>query len=244
MQKYKLAIHSIETMGTLDGAGIRCVIFFQGCPLRCLYCHNPDTWGHNATGIEYDVYELLEKVLRNRFYFSRGGGVTFSGGEPLLQAANLVHLVECFINSNVNTLLDTSGCIYNNYVEEVIKKVDQIILDFKFPNEKDYFTYTKMHLSQFILFIEKCRDFNKKIKLRTVIVPGINDKEEYLDQYIEVIKQYDHILEWELLGFHTMGFDKYESLNIENPLKKYNALDSSTLEKLQIYVDSKMRYSK
>ena len=140
-------IHSFQSLGTVDGPGVRSVIFMQGCPLRCVCCHNPDTWDFEG-GEEMSTEVLVNKVLRYKTYYGNNGGVTVSGGEPLMQADFLVEFFKKLKNYGIHTALDTSGCVLNDTVKELLEYTDIVLLDFKYTNEKDYFEYTKMQMNQ------------------------------------------------------------------------------------------------
>ena len=234
-----MRIHSFESLATLDGDGVRYAIYLNGCPLRCVYCHNPDTWG--VSGEDYTAEELFNKVKRYKPYFGDKGGVTFSGGEPLLNAPFINEVNSYFKDANIKYDLDTSGQVeMTDDVKTAINNADLVILDLKFYDNDSYFKYTGKTMTKTITMLYYLAAIEKRTWIRTVIVPGINDSEAILDKYIEIVKQFPHIEKYELLGFHTMGFFKYEKLGINNPLLNTPALDNSTLERLQKYVDSKL----
>lgn len=228
-------IHSFESLAALDGEGLRYGVFFTGCPLRCAYCHNPDTWFHS--GKEYTPQELFKKIKRYKPYFKNGGGVTFSGGEPLLQADFINETAALLRSENIGYCLDTSGSVpLSDSVKKCIDGADMVILDIKFYNEEDYKKYTGGVFENFVNIGKYCSQTGKRLWLRTVIVPGINDSEESVRRYKEFAKQFKYE-KYELLAFHTMGFFKYDNLKIENPLKETPALDKETLRKLQMIID-------
>lgn len=235
----KARIHSFESFATLDGIGIRFDVFFQGCPLRCQVCHNPDTWEINA-GKEYTAKELVDKIKRYKPYFRRGGGVTVSGGEPLLQAKFLVGFFQMLRDENINIAIDTSGAVMNDDVVEAVKLADMVILDLKFPTEEMYRLYAGGSLKRTLDFLELVLSMDKEVWIRSVIIPGINDSKEMIDKYVSLIKG-KNIRKYELLGFHTMGFFKYEQAGIVNPLKNTPALQENVLKELQAYADMKLK---
>ncbi len=227
-------IHSFESFATLDGVGIRYAIFFQGCPLRCKVCHNPDTWNFEG-GSTYTAREIFDKVARYKPYFKKGGGITASGGEPLLQAKFLIELFTLFKNAGINIAIDTSGAYMNDDVKEAVKLSDMVILDLKFPSEEEYREYAKGSLERTLEFLDYALALKKEVWIRTVIIPGVNDTFEAIDRYVEVVKDRD-ISKYELLGFHTMGFYKYRELGIDNPLENTSSLDENKLKILEKYL--------
>ena len=232
-------IHSFESLAAVDGEGIRFDVFFSGCPLRCAYCHNPDTWHHKGE-IEMSAQELFNKVKRYKPYFKNGGGVTFSGGEPLLNAKFINEIAPLLKSENIGYCLDTSGSVeLTDEVKTAIDNADMVILDVKFYNAEDYKKYTGGEFERFIKIGEYASEKNVRLWLRTVVVPGINDTEADMDKYAEFSKQFK-FEKYELLAFHTMGFFKYDELKIENPLKDTKALDKSRLHELQEYLDKKI----
>lgn len=232
-------VHSFESLATRDGEGIRFGIFLGGCPLHCAYCHNPDTWDMGATR-EYTPEALYQKIKRYTPYFrASGGGVTFSGGEPLLQAKALLPLVSLLSENNISYTLDTSGALpLNEASRALISGADHIILDLKFPTEEEYKRYTGGSLDAVLDTLACAVSCGKKIWIRTVVVPTINDTTESMDRYLSVLAPYRASIErYELLPFHTMGFFKYEKLGIENSLSHLSALSPEQRDELQSYIN-------
>lgn len=228
-------IHSFESMAALDGDGIRYAVFFTGCPLRCAYCHNPDTW--HKSGNDWTTDALVKKIRRYKPYFKNGGGVTFSGGEPLLNADFIVEAGQLLREENINYAIDTSGSVpLTDSVKKALDGADLVILDLKFYNSDDYAKYTKGKFENFIAIGKYCSKNGIRLWLRTVVVPNINDTEEHIIKYAEFSKQFK-FQKYELLAFHTMGFFKYDNLKIENPLKGTPALDKERLSQLQKILD-------
>lgn len=228
-------IHSFESMAALDGDGIRYAVFFTGCPLRCAYCHNPDTW--HKSGNDWTTDALVKKIRRYKPYFKNGGGVTFSGGEPLLNADFIVEAGQLLREENINYAIDTSGSVpLTDSVKKALYGADLVILDLKFYNSDDYAKYTKGKFENFIAIGKYCSENGIRLWLRTVVVPNINDTEEHIIKYAEFSKQFK-FQKYELLAFHTMGFFKYDNLKIENPLKGTPALDKERLSQLQKILD-------
>lgn len=222
MKNYSASIDSIESFSTKDGPGIRTVIFFNGCKLRCLFCHNPETWTRKEDNIT--VEELYNKIIKFKPYFGDKGGVTFSGGEPLLHSEFIIELCKLLKKDNINIALDTAGVGSGNY-EELLKYIDLIILDIKDYKEDEYKKMTGHTMGSFKEFLNLIQKLNKKIWIRQVIVPGINDNKEYiigLKEYIKNIKNVENI---ELLPYHTMAIDKYKKLNIDYVLKNTKDMD-------------------
>lgn len=227
----KADIHSFESMAALDGDGIRYAVFFTGCPLRCAYCHNPDTW--YKSGNEWTAEDLVKKIKRYKPYFKKGGGVTFSGGEPLLNSKFIIEAGKLLNEEKINYAVDTSGSVpLTDDVKTVLSGADLVILDVKFYDEESYQKYTKGHFENFIAIGRYCSENGIRLWLRTVVVPGINDDEASMKKYADFSKQFD-FEKYELLAFHTMGFFKYENLKIENPLSGTPALDKDKLKELQ-----------
>lgn len=234
----KADIHSFESMAALDGDGIRYAVFFTGCPLRCVYCHNPDTW--YKSGDLWESSDLVNKIKRYKPYFKNGGGVTFSGGEPLLNADFICEAGELLKAENIGYAIDTSGSVpLTDSVKKALDGASLVILDIKFCNKEDYEKYTNGSFDNFIAVGKYCSEKGIPLWLRTVIVPDINDNEKCIDEYAEFSKQFK-FKKYELLAFHTMGFFKYDKLGIANPLKTSSALDKDKLKHLQQYLDSKI----
>ena len=230
-------VHSFESMAAVDGEGLRCAVFLAGCPLRCVFCHNPDTWCGGG-GREYDAEEMVRKIARYKPYFGDRGGVTFSGGEPLLQAAWIREMIPLLRKEGIGYVLDTSGSVpLSETVKEVLAGAQEVLLDLKFPDEESYLRYTGQGIGRPLETLRYLNGAGVPTRIRTVIIPGINDREEILDQYLSLIKGMDCVTRYELLGFHTMGFFKYEKLGIPNPLADTSALSEERREKLQKYVN-------
>ena len=228
-------IHSFESMAALDGEGIRYDIFFTGCPLRCAYCHNPDTWYPSQT--DMSAQEVFKKVKRYKPYFKNGGGVTFSGGEPLLNADFINEIYPMLKDEGIGYCIDTSGSVaLTDKVKTALDNADMIILDIKFYDPEDYKKYTKGDFNKFVEIGRYCTEKGKRMWLRTVIIPGVNDTEKDMERYAQLVKQFD-FEQYELLAFHTMGFFKYDNLKIDNPLKDTEPMDKSRLAQLQKYLN-------
>lgn len=228
----------------MDGDGIRYAVFLCGCPLRCVYCHNPDTWCAPPAYL-YTPERLCEKLKRYEPYFRHGGGVTFSGGEPLLQARFIAACKPILERYGISYALDTSGQVdyRDSAVGEALDGAELVILDLKFPSELQYEEYTGGSLRKTLEFLREAERRGKRVWIRTVVVPGINDTEEAIEQYAEAVKKFTCIEKYELLAFHTMGFDKYKRLGIVNPLDGYPDADQDRVSRLQSLLD-RLRHKK
>ena len=225
-------IHSFQSLGTVDGPGIRAVVFMQGCPLRCACCHNPDTWDLSK-GIEITTEALISKIERLRHYFRENGGVTVSGGEPLMQADFVAELFSECHKRGINTALDTSGCIYNESVERLLKLSDLVILDYKYMNPCDYEKRVGMKKETVDDFLYKLEQMQKNVWIRQVIIPSINDDEESVIKLFDLEKKYSCIKKIELLPFRKLCLEKYSALELDFKLKDIPEATSELIEKLE-----------
>lgn len=222
-------VHSIETFGTVDGPGTRYVVFVQGCPMRCKYCHNPDTWTPNV-GNQMDTDEII-KDYEGYKEFYENGGMTVTGGEPLLQIDFLTELFEKAKAHGIHTALDTSGIIYNENNAALMKKfdrliqsVDLVLLDIKHIDPEKHKELTSQPNNQILAFARYLDRNNIPVWIRHVVVPGITDNEEYLTKLGEFLATLNNIKALDILPYHTMGVVKYENLGIDYPLKGVPAL--------------------
>ena len=213
-------IHSIESFGTVDGPGVRFVVFFQGCPMRCLYCHNPDTRAHGGT--EYTANEIIGKMLRNISFYETGG-ITASGGEPLLQLPFLIELFSLAKREGIHTALDTSGITFNkddtHLFDRLMEVCDLVMLDIKHIDNDMHIHLTGSPNTNPLNFLEYLEKKGKRVWVRHVIVPEITYKEEYLVRLGSHLKGYTCVDKIEVLPYHTLGVNKYEGLGIDYPLK-------------------------
>ena len=224
------SVDSIETFGLVDGPGIRTVIFFSGCRLRCLFCHNPEMF--QAKEKNMDVDTLVKKVLRSKPYFKRNqGGVTFSGGEPLLQIDFLIEVCKKLKSEKIHIALDTAGVGIGKY-DEILSLVDLVILDIKHTDPLGYEKMTGQKQEEVEKFIISLNKSGKDVWLRQVIVPGLTDQEEYLKSLASYVKKIKNVKKIEFLPFHHLGFEKYEKLGIKNPLKDTPEMDKESCDKL------------
>ncbi len=221
-------IHSFESFGTVDGPGIRFVVFLQGCPLRCKYCHNPDSWEKGGQAYEVDV--LVNRILRYKNYFGEKGGVTLSGGEPLVQIEFVTELLQKLKANGVHTCIDTSGITFNPNSEESVKKheellkfVDLALLDIKHIDDTACKVLTGHGNKNTLAFAKFLSDKGVKTWIRQVLVPGITDGEDVLKKTREFIDTLKSVEKVEVLPYHTMGVVKYEKLGIPYPLSGVEA---------------------
>lgn len=221
MQGY---IHSFESFGTVDGPGIRFVVFLQGCPLRCLYCHNPDTW--KGGGTPYTAKQVCDEAIRYRNYFGEKGGVTVSGGEPLLQIDFVTELFTLLKEKGIHTAADTSGYTFDPDDPESVKKhgkliavTDLFLLDIKHIDEKRHEELTGKSNAHTLAFAKFLSDNGVKMWIRHVLVPGQTDDDEALRRLKKFIDGLKTVEKTEVLPYHTMGTAKYENLGYDYPLK-------------------------
>ena len=225
----KGSINSIETFGLVDGPGIRTVIFLNGCKLRCKYCHNPEMW--QMQELNYSPEEIVEKAKRFKPYYKENGGVTFSGGEPLLQVDFLIETMKLLKENNIHIALDTAGVGIGRY-DEILKYTDLVLLDIKHTNENGYFDITGNKLDEVEKFIEEVNKQNKPVWIRQVVVPGIMDNIDYLKELKQYLKKINNIERIDFLPYHKMGEEKYQKLNIDYPYKDKNEMDKEECKKL------------
>ena len=214
-------IHSLQSMGTVDGPGVRFVVFMQGCPLRCGYCHNPDTWNMEDYEIEAAPEEVFEKICRFRNYFGEDGGVTVSGGEALMQSEFVTALFTPCRDARIHTCLDTSGCIWNEKTEGLLGVTDLVLLDVKMTSEEDYARYTGGSLGQTMFFLEQLEERRIPTWIRHVVVPGLNDGKEDRRRLERLLHGFTCIERTDMLPFRKLCKEKYEKLGIPFPFDVY-----------------------
>ena len=216
----KARIHSFESFGAVDGPGIRFVVFFQGCILRCKYCHNRDTWPLNS-GLEYTSDELISKILRYKNYFTvSGGGVTLSGGEPLLQQDFLLELLPKFKKQGIHTTIDTSGSLpLTDKMKKIIDLTDLFLLDIKCINDDICKDLVGVSNKLELAFARYLSDIDKPVWIRQVLVPGITDHEEDLLQLKDFLTTLKNVKKVEILPYHDLGRFKWENLGCNYELE-------------------------
>ena len=232
----KGSVNSIETFGLVDGPGIRTVVFLNGCKLRCKYCHNPEMWKMGE--LNYTPSELASRILRNKNYFRNNGGVTFSGGEPLLQSKFIIEVCKKLKKENIHIALDTAG-VGNGDYEEILSYVDLVLLDIKHTNRDEYKNLTGHDIDDNLSFIKSLNKSNARVWIRQVIVPGLMDNYTYIDSLVNVVKKINNVDRVDFLPYHKLGSDKYISLGIEYPYRDLEEMDKERCSELYGYFLSK-----
>ncbi len=256
-------VHSIETLGAADGPGVRFVVFMQGCPLRCAFCHNPDTWSASG-GKEMKVADILEEFNHKRTFY-RNGGITVSGGEPLMQApfvADLFEAAHTDPDGRIHTCLDTSGYSAdlansrqtgtekklqlpdNSALSRLLKNTDLVLLDIKHSKSEEFKDLTGKEQTSTLCFLSLLQEMRVPTLIRHVVVPGITDAEDELAEIGKLMANYTNIVGFELLPYHTMGTKKYEALKIPYRLNGVPSMDKSALPKLTSIVTDAYKTNK
>ncbi len=214
-------IHSIETCGTVDGPGLRFVVFTQGCPLRCQYCHNPDTWDYNGEANKMSVDDILAQYDGVKEFC--GGGITVTGGEPLVQIDFVTELFRAARERGIHTALDTSGLLFNpentEKIDEILKYTSLVLLDIKHIDDEEHKKLTKHSNKNILAFARYLSDIKKPMWVRHVVVPGITFNEVYLVRLGEFLADLHNVQALDVLPYHDMAVPKYENLGMEYPLK-------------------------
>ena len=228
-------IHSLESFGSVDGPGVRYVIFLSGCAMRCHFCHNPDTWNMQA-GTPYTADELLEKALRYRSYWGSKGGITVSGGEPLLQIDFLLELFTKAKEKGVHTTLDTCGNPFTreepffSKFEKLMEVTDLVMLDIKHMDEEQHVLLTGQKNDNILDMAKYLSDTGKSMWIRHVLVPERSDRDDYLWKLHDFIEKLDHVERVEVLPYHTLGVYKWKELGIPYGLE---GIEPPTQERIQ-----------
>ena len=236
----KAKIHSIESLSTVDGPGMRFVVFMQGCQIKCKFCHNPDTWCIQA-GKEMDVQEILEKIKRSKNYLvASNGGVTFTGGEPMLQQDFLLEILPQIKKLGIHIAIDTNG-VYDvtDKVKQILEYVDLVLLDIKHIDEKMHKQLTGVSNEKTLSFAKYLDSINKNVWIRVVYMPGITDKEDSLKKLKEYIDSLKNVEKVEVLPYHEMGIYKWKELNMEYELKEQRVPSKEETNKIQEYLNNK-----
>lgn len=224
-------IHSFQSLGAVDGPGLRFVVFMQGCTMRCAYCHNPDTW-NIASGEEYEVQEVVQRILRYKPYFGSDGGVTVSGGEPLLQWEFVAELFRALHSEGIHTALDTAGIGHLDGARSVLLNTDLVLCDVKFSSGEEYHAYCRGNRNTVLAFLKLAQSLNVPLWVRHVVVPGLNDNEESILQVASLAAQFSNVRKMELLPFRKICISKYENLGIPFPLAAYEEETDSEIARL------------
>ncbi|MDD7498105.1 pyruvate formate-lyase-activating protein [Fibrobacter sp.] len=219
-------INKLETFGSVDGPGVRFVVFTQGCPMRCLFCHNPETWdfkGEDAFDISAE--DLLKKALRYQSYWGKDGGITVSGGEPLMQMDFLIEFFELAKAAGVHTCIDTSGVNfvrnepYFGKFERLMKSTDLLLVDLKIIDPAEHKKLTGHPIDHNLDMFRYLDEIGKPIWIRHVLVPGISDNDQYLERTREFIQSLHNVQKVEVLPYHSLALAKYQELGIDYALK-------------------------
>lgn len=225
----KGSVHSIQSLGTVDGPGIRFVVFLQGCNLRCGCCHNPDTW-EIAGGSEYTPEQIVNMAKRYKEYFGASGGITISGGEPLLQAEFCCEVFKLCHKEGINTCLDTSGSILNDSVKKLLTVTDRILLDIKYTNDEQYRENVGCSIEEPLRFLAYLQTQKIPTTLRQVIIPSLTDNEESVVFLKRLAEKYSVVDKIELLPFRKICQTKYDNMNLEF---RFGNLPEPTQDKMQ-----------
>lgn len=227
-------VHSIESMGLMDGPGIRTVFFFQGCPLRCSYCHNPDTQCRFG-GMEKSADELVRFAQKMKpYYQSSGGGVTFSGGEPVLQGAFLVECLSAMKKNHIHTAVDTSGYYNETYMDEITASADLFILDIKHYDPKGFKQLTGASIEMLKRTIAHLQQSKTRCWIRHVMVPGITDTEESMEKIFDLIRPLvDQIEKIEVIPYRKSGIEKRLALGMTDDLRDTPEMDANKAKEFE-----------
>ena len=231
-------VHSYESLGTFDGPGIRLVVFLQGCNFRCLYCANPDTIDLKGESKETSIDHIVEQAVSEKPFFGKRGGITFSGGEPTLQAAALIPLFRRLKEQGIHICLDTNGSIWNEAVEELLSLTDLVLLDMKEFDAAQHRMLTERSNEQTLRTAAWLEEHNRPFWLRYVLVPGYSDREEdirALGAHFGAYKQLERI---EILPYHTLGVHKYEAMGMEYRLRGVKENTPEQLEQARALFES------
>lgn len=232
MSESKGRVHSIQSMGTVDGPGVRFVVFMQGCNLRCKCCHNPDTWECSG-GTEYTPSQIVDKALRYKEYFGEKGGITLSGGEPILQAEFAKTVFELCHENGINTCLDTSGSVLNDSVKLLLSYTDRVLLDIKYTDDKAYVENVGCCLAPVLEFLDYLEMQEIPTTLRQVIIPTVNDNEENIIKLKAIADSHNCVDKIELLPFKNICQVKYDDMGIEFPFSNIEPAKISDVERLR-----------
>jgi len=231
-------VHSIQSLGTLDGPGVRFVVFMQGCNLRCGCCHNPDTWSFTG-GSEYTPRQIVDKAMRYREYFGSEGGVTLSGGEPILQAKFAREVFDLCHAEGINTCLDTSGSILNEDVLALLHVTDRVLLDIKYTDDRQYHEHVGCAMEMPLRFLDKIDDMHIPVTLRQVIIPTLNDSTDSILRLKQIAAEHSCVDKIELLPFRKICQVKYDGMGIDFPFADIPEPSMACMDELNRLISTK-----
>lgn len=239
MGKIKGKLHSYESCGTVDGPGLRYVVFTQGCPLRCKYCHNPDTWKMADATYEESAEFVFKEISRYKPFFRNGGGMTMTGGEPLMQPKFAREVFKLCKEDGIHTAVDTSGFYLNDEVKETLEYVDLVLLDLKCMDPEIYKDLTKVDLEPTLKFAKYLAEIGKPVWVRHVLVPGITDRDDLLEKLADFMATLGNIEKVEILPYHSLGEYKWEEMGMEYELKGVEAPTQERVENAKKIIGSR-----
>ena len=222
-------VHQIQSLGTVDGPGVRFTVFLKGCNLRCKCCHNPDTWDISGAQ-EYTAEQILEKLTHYREYFGDTGGITFSGGEPLLQSDFVYEVFSLCKQIGINTCLDTSGSVINDSVKKLLTVTDRVLLDIKYTSDKLYLDNVGCRLTSVLDFLKELQKHNIPTTLRHVIIPSLNDNKESILKLKGIAENHPCVDKIELLPFRKICQVKYDNMGLDFPFADILEPDKKTMD--------------
>ncbi|MBM7557602.1 pyruvate formate-lyase-activating protein [Halanaerobacter jeridensis] len=225
-------IHSVESFSTQDGPGIRYVVFMQGCPLRCKYCHNPDTWQKNK-GEQISISTMMEKIKSCQPYFNKQGGVTISGGEPTLQIDFVADLLTACKEEGIHTALDTSGYVKQDEFKKLLPNLDLVLLDLKHLDDKQHQDLTGVSNQKTLDLIKLLESERQPYWIKHVIVPGITDDLDKIKELASYLKSLSYLKKVQLLPYHRLGVHKWEELGLDYQLSETEPPSEEKLEKIK-----------
>ena len=234
-------VHSVQTLGAVDGPGVRFVVFMQGCPLRCACCHNPDTWDVDG-GELMDAMVLADRAVRYREYFGDEGGVTVSGGEPLLQSRFVADFFKACHDRGLHTCLDTSGCVLDDDVRELLRHTDLVMLDVKYTDGDKYKRYVGCDMQEPLRFLDYLQSIDKPTWLRQVIIPTLNDDPLNVESLAALEMAHPCVVKTELLPFRKLCSVKYDKLGIPFPLAETPEPTAVRMKELSAILEDKKRH--
>lgn len=230
MEEIKGKLHSFETCGMVDGPGLRFIVFTQGCPLRCKYCHNPESWKLRDAKYERTPSFVVNEIKKYKSFIQNGGGMTITGGEPFMQPDFIKEIFKGCQKEGIHTCVDTSGYFFNDKVKEVLEYVDLVLLDIKCIDPDEYFELTKVPLENTLKFAKYLDEIGKPTWIRHVLVPGITDRDDYLEKTADFVATLKNVEKVEILPFHKMGEFKWKERGMDYQLDK---VETPTRERVE-----------